>query len=359
MKSVEDNQQASRLVNQLRQLLAKGGFRLTKWISNAYDVIQSVPVSERAGSVKELDFENLPVERALGIQWDVQSDTFRFKIVVKDRPSTRRGILSVISSIYDPLGFVAPLILPAKAILRDLCRKGLEWDDRIPLEDLERWQDWLQELPNLEQFAVERCLKPKNFGRIVSSQLHNFSDASGEGYGAVTYLRVVNEARNVHCAFLMGKSRQTPQKTVTIPRLELSAAVVATRLNRMMQHELDVVVDEEFFWTDSTCVLSYIANKEKRFQTFVANRITTIHEGSRPDQWNYVDTGSNPADDASRGLSAEELIHKNRWTNGPPFLWEAEDRWPKQPEISVEIKKDDPEIKGERKTFSAASTVEA
>ena len=102
----------------------------------------------------------------------------------------------------------------------------------------------------------------------------------------------------------MGKSRQTPQKSVTIPRLELSAAVVATRLNRMMQHELDVAVDEEFFWTDSTCVLSYIANKEKRFQTFVANRITAIHEGSRPDQWNYVDTGSNPADDASRGLSA-------------------------------------------------------
>ena len=359
LKSVEDNQQASRLVDQLRQLLAKGGFRLTKWVSNAYDVIQSVPVSERASSVKELDLENLPVERALGILWDVQSDTFRFKIAVKDRPPTRRGILSVISSIYDPLGFVAPLILPAKAILRDLCRKGLDWDDRIPLEDLKRWQDWLQELPKLEQFAVERCLRPKNFGRIVSSQLHNFSDASGEGYGAVTYLRVVNEAGNVHCAFLMGKSRQTPQKSVTIPRLELSAAVVATRLNKMMQHELDVALEEEFFWTDSTCVLSYITNKEKRFQTFVANRITTIHEGSRPDQWNYVDTDSNPADDASRGLSAEDIIHQSRWINGPPFLWEAEDRWPKRPEISVEIKEDDPEVKRERKTFSIASTVEA
>ena len=348
LKSVEDNQQASRLVDQLRQLLAKGGFRLTKWVSNAYDVIQSVPVSERASSVKELDLENLPVERALGILWDV-----------KDRPPTRRGILSVISSIYDPLGFVAPLILPAKAILRDLCRKGLDWDDRIPLEDLKRWQDWLQELPKLEQFAVERCLRPKNFGRIVSSQLHNFSDASGEGYGAVTYLRVVNEAGNVHCAFLMGKSRQTPQKSVTIPRLELSAAVVATRLNKMMQHELDVALEEEFFWTDSTCVLSYITNKERRFQTFVANRITTIHEGSRPDQWNYVDTDSNPADDASRGLSAEDIIHQSRWINGPPFLWEAEDRWPKRPEISVEIKEDDPEVKRERKTFSIASTVEA
>ena len=195
--------------------------------------------------------------------------------------------------LNDPLGFVAPLILPAKAILHDLCLKGLDWEDRIPLEDLEHWQDWLQEVPKLEQFAVERCLKPKNSGRIVSSQLHNFSDASDEGYGAVTYLSLVNEARNVHCAFLMGRSRQTPQKLVTIPRLELSAAVVATISNRMMQHELDVAVNEELFWTDSMCVLSYITNKEKRLQTFIANRITTIHEGSRPDQWNYVDTGSN------------------------------------------------------------------
>ena len=330
-------------------MLAKEGSRLTKWISNAYDVIQSVPVSERAGSVKELDLENLPVERALGIKWDVQSDTFHFRIVVKDQPPTRRGILSVISSIYDPLGFVAPLILPAKAILRDLCRKGLDWDDRIPLKDLERWQYWLKQLPKLEQIAVEHCLKPKNFGGIVSSQLHNFSDALGVGYGAVTYLQVGNEAGNVHCAFLMGKLRQTHQKSVTIPRLELSAALVATRLNRMMQHELDVAVDEDFFWTDSTCVLSYIANEEKRFQMFVANRITAIHVGSRPDQWNYVDTGSNPAEDASRGLSAEELIHKNRWTNGPSFLREAEDRWPKQPEISVDIMGDDLEVKGKRK----------
>ena len=120
---------------------------------------------------------------------------------MKDRPPTRSGILSVVSSTYDPLKFIAPLILSAKAILHDLCQKGLHWDDRIPHEDLVRWHDWLKELPKLEPFAVERCLKPTNFGRIVSSQLHTFSDASGEGYGAVSYLRVVNEAKDVHYAF--------------------------------------------------------------------------------------------------------------------------------------------------------------
>ena len=243
-------------------------------------------------------------------------------------------------------------------ILRDLCRRGLDWDDKIPPEDLTRWEDWLQELPKLEQFAVERCLKPKNFGRIVSSQLHSFADASQEGYGAVTYLRVVNENGDAHCAFLMGKSRQTPQKSITIPRLELSAAVVATRLNKMMRCELDIAIDDEFYWSDSTCVLSYIANQDKRFQTFVANRLTTIHEGSRPTQWKYVETSSNPADDASRGLSAEELIRNKRWINGPAFLWEKEDQWPKQPDVSKEVKEDDPEVKKEKKTFSAVSTAE-
>ena len=191
LKSVEDDQCASRLVDQLRQLLAKGGFRLKKWISYPCDVIQSVPMSERAQSIRKLDFENLPIERCLGIQRDVQSDTFRFKIVVKDRSPTKRGILSVISSIYEPLGFVAPLILPAKVILPDLCRTGLDWYNKISAKDLTRWEDWLQELPKLEQFTVKRCFKPKNFGCIVTSQLHSFADASQVGYGVVTYLRSI------------------------------------------------------------------------------------------------------------------------------------------------------------------------
>ena len=95
-------------------------------------------------------------------------------------------------------------------------------------------------LPKLQQFSVDQCFQPKDFGDVVSPQLHTFSDASQHGYRAVTYLRVVNSSGDVYCSFLIGKSRQTPKKSVTIPRLELSAAVVATKLNLMMQHELDV-----------------------------------------------------------------------------------------------------------------------
>ena len=101
---------------------------------------------------------------------------------------------------------------------------------------------------------------------------------------------------------------------------------------------MDIAIDDEFFWSDSTCVLSYIANQDKRFQPFVANKITTIHDGSRPNQWSYVETGSNPAVDAPGGLSAQKFIQNKRWMNGPEFLWKKEDQWPKQPDVSKGVK---------------------
>ena len=133
------------------------------WLSHSRKVIESLPASERAAQVKDLDFEKLPVERALGIQWNISSDQFGFRIVIKDRPVTRRGILSIVISLYDLFGFVAPFILNAKLILKDLCRKKLDWEDVIPKDILRRWQAWLQELPKLEEVTIDRCFKPHIF----------------------------------------------------------------------------------------------------------------------------------------------------------------------------------------------------
>ena len=80
----------------------------------------------------------------------------------------------------------------------------------------------------------------------------------------------------------------------------------------MICAEIDIPIDTSLFWTDSTCVIGYIANEDKRFQTFVANRVASIREVSSPSQWRYVSTQLNPADDASRGLSADELISNTR-----------------------------------------------
>jgi len=126
LKSVPGEEEAIRLTDDLRRLLGKGSFNLTKWISNSRRVIESLPVSERAGSFKDLYDGQLPVERALGVRWDVERDKFCFKIEARSKPLTRRGLLSSVCSLYDPLGFVAPIVLPAKVILQDLCRRRLE-----------------------------------------------------------------------------------------------------------------------------------------------------------------------------------------------------------------------------------------
>jgi hypothetical protein len=137
---VESDLIAITLVHQLRQLLVKGGFHLTKWLSNSRHVIEAIPESERATTVKNLDFEDLPIERALGIHWNIQLDIFGFSITIKSRPPTRRGILSIVTSIYDPLGIAAPFILPAKFILQELCRRRNGWDELIPEEHRIRWE---------------------------------------------------------------------------------------------------------------------------------------------------------------------------------------------------------------------------
>ena len=131
LKLVATVHEASRLVSQLVQLLAKGGFHLTKWISNSRKVVEEIPAHERAPSIANLDLEDLPIDRALGTQWDVEADTLSFHVKEKPVSDTKRGMLSLISSLYDPLGFAAPLILPAKVLLQELCRLDFGWDETI------------------------------------------------------------------------------------------------------------------------------------------------------------------------------------------------------------------------------------
>ncbi|KAG1936405.1 hypothetical protein F2P79_018737 [Pimephales promelas] len=347
LTSVASEEEAIALYQDLRVLCSKGGFQLMKWISNRRTVLAAIPATERAKEVKDLDLNNdtLPVERALGVQWCVQSDTFKFKVLIKDRPLTRRGILSTVSSIYDPLGMLAPVVLSAKKILQDLCRKDLGWDDLIPDLSAQEWRGWLKELWQLEKFEVDRCLKPMDFGEVISAQLHHFADACESGYGTVTYLLLNNIERKVHCTFIMGKARVAPLKTITIPRMELTAAMVAGRMDELWRKELKMELQDSIFWTDSTSVLKYISNETSRFRTFVANRVSKILSVSSPSQWRYVNTTNNPADLASRGVKVTSLLRDNIWVSGPQFLVGPEEGWPENPDGHVRIPPDDPEVK--------------
>ena len=254
----------------------------------------------------------------------------------------RHSVLSAVSSIYEPLRLISPFVLPAKVILQDLCRLMIGWGDRISEPQLMLWQKWVA------NFAVCCCVKPEDFGDVESAQLHHFADASNYGYGTATYLRLVGRNGNVHCTLMAGKSRVALVKPITIPRAEPTAATVSVRMNKMTKSELEIPIDDTVFWTDSVNVLKYIENETTRFHTFAANRINLIREGSAPSQWRYVDTTSNPGDDAEGGLSADALLDNKRWTNGPEFLWDPETEWPKCPEVRKSItEENDPEVKNE------------
>ena len=315
------------------------------------NVLNSVPEAERSPSVKDLNLHQNAVltERALGVQWNVNTDTFSFKITNREKPATRRGILSIICSVYDPLGFVSPCILLAKAIQQELCLKGLGWNDQILESTQQQWSAWVSDLQKLERFEIPRCFKLSDFASVQCRELHHFSDASSQGYGAVSYLHQIDTTGKVHCSLVKAKSRLAPLTSVTIPRMELSAAVLATRLHRMIKQEITTPIDPSVFQTDSTC---YIENKDKRFQTFVANRIPAILEQSTANLWRYVDTSLNPADEASRGMTTDALLNNQRWVRGPDFLTEPEEAWPQRPADLGKIFSNDPEVKKTSVTFA-------
>ncbi|XP_066500465.1 uncharacterized protein [Hoplias malabaricus] len=360
LKSVATEEEAVNLKKELTNLCARGGFHLTKWVSNSRALLCSIPVDERAAEVKDLDLQHdeLPVERALGMQWCTSSDSFKFKIQLPDKPCTRRGILSVVSSVYDPMGFLAPLLLPVKLILRDLCKEKKGWDEEISEKPRQIWQKWLADLEKLSELSVSRCFKFNSFGPTKTAQIHHFSDASQDGYGVVSYLLLTNEREEKHVCFLMGKSRVAPLKQVTIPRMELTAATVAVKADRMLKEELQVPLTDSVFWTDSMTVLKYIENDALRFKTFVANRVSFIREATTSAQWKYVNTSLNPADQTSRGLKIESFMTSKSWFQGPSFL-SNKNEWPDQPKQSTYLSEHNEEVKTSAavSSNSAARTV--
>ena len=147
----------------------------------------------------------------------------------------------------------------------------LDWDQPVEEHFLKRWRSWTTQLPSLSELRIPRYYFPPGVDpKKCRLQLHVFSDASEIGYGASAYLRIVNPDDSIHCSFVMGKARNAPIKFTSIPRLELQAAVLATRLNKMLRKELDLPIQQTKYWTDSEIVLHYLKNEKRRFQTYVA-----------------------------------------------------------------------------------------
>ena len=145
---------------------------------------------------------------------------------------------------------------------------------------------------------MNRSFKPEGFGGIVECSLHHFSDASQNGYGQASYLRLVDEKGTVHCSLVMGKSRVTLTKFLSISRLELAAAALSVKISLLLRKELTIhPIIKEYFWADSKVVLAYLNNDVERFKVYIANRVQIIRDHSDPMHWNYIESKKNPADD--------------------------------------------------------------
>ena len=237
LTSLSIAEEAIKVIDKSKAMCVKDGFRLHKFVSNSKVVIDHISPENRAKGIENLDLLNdtLPVERALGIQLCIQSDSFQFRITLTDRPLTRRGILSTLNSVYDPLGFLAPVLLTGKQILQQMCKEQADWETPLLDSLKQRWQKWITDLQQLERLKIQRCVKPSEFGKVKTVELHHFSDASTAGYGQCSYFRLIDEKGQTHWTLLMGKARVTPLKSITVPRLELVAALLSVKISSLSE----------------------------------------------------------------------------------------------------------------------------
>ena len=342
LASKQNSDEATGLAKDLIGVLATGGFRLTKWMSNSREVLTSIPSSEVACDTIHLDRRELPQERALGVKWYTEQDLLSLEPVKNEFPNTKRGILSATSSVFDPLGLAAPYVINAKLIIQELWRRQVKWDDELPNDILKKWQSWKEGLKTSRAITIPRWY---GFHRdeCQNVQLHLFCDASEIAYGAVAYFRTVT-CGHVNVSFIVSKTRLAPIKTLTIPRLELQAAVVATRLKSKILEEIDFEVDETHFWSDSKIVLHYLSNTQRRFSTFVSHRVAEIVSNSDVREWHHISGAMNVADDCTRGKEIHELTPQCRWISGPEFLMVPKAEWPSVEEEPI-VDDSDLEIK--------------
>ncbi|XP_042611086.1 uncharacterized protein LOC109074690 [Cyprinus carpio] len=326
LRSFATEAEAVDVLKRAQNLLAGYNIKLHKITSNKVDVINAFPKEDRARGLETLDLavDDLPIQRSLGVAWDRTRDTFTFNIPEPQKPFTRRGVLSTINSVFDPLGFLAPVMVEGRLLLRELVSQGTDWDSPLPPEKFDKWQRWQDSLQGLNHLNISRTYSTCSLTRAKATELCVFSDASVKAIAAVAYLKVETDEGHTEVSFVLGKAKLAPLAELTIPRLELCAAVLATEIADQIREEIGLMLDRITFFTDSKVVLGYITNESRRFYVYVNNRVQRIRQSSHPGQWRYVATENNPADLGSRSVAASQL-QGSSWLTGPRFLLEPEE----------------------------------
>ena len=349
--SVPTAVEAIQLMKDSKALLEKGNLTLHKFLSNDDKVAEELGCE---GPTTKVISGNTTIDRTLGLHWDITCDVFRFS-EVPVKMCSRRGVLSTVASVFDPLGFLTPFLLKGKLLLQTLCYDKKGWDDPLDTGQQRQWNSWTSSLPDLNQLFINRCYMHLDLHHPDLVELHVFSDASTTAYGPCCYVRLVDSKTGlVSVSLVMGKSRVAPRKTVTIPRLELQAATLAVKLGDFVKKELKYQDISVYYWTDSEAVLGYISNEGRKFHIFVCNRVERIRDSTNPSDWNYVSSEENPADVASRGSDIKNI--PSSWFEGPQFLHDIQ-FCPKQRYSTAHyiLNPTDPEIK---KVFVNTTVVE-
>lgn len=336
--SVETEEEALDLIRQIRFIHGQAGFEIRGWMSNSTVVTEALKDSPAID--KNLNVEaKLATEKVLGLWWDTASDMFTFRLSIKHdqellsgtKVPTKREVLRTLMTVFDPLGFLGNLLMFLKILLQEIWRSGVQWDQQIGDEQFEKWRRWLKELSKVESVSIPRCYRLLTSPDATNTiQLHIFVDASIDGYAAVAYFRF-EEKGNIECSLITSKTRVAPLKFVSIPRLELQAAVIGARLARSIAETHKLQIKERYFWTDSRDVLFWLASDHRRFTQFVGFRVGEILETTDVSEWNWLRSRENVADKGTKWQKAPDLAPSSRWFCGPDFLWKPIQEWPGKP----------------------------
>ncbi|XP_022827044.1 uncharacterized protein LOC111356792 [Spodoptera litura] len=337
LDSFETEEEAVSVATQVKEIHQKACFVLRKWMSTHTNIARALEpeavLSTNDTTVKLINSE----EKILGLMWDPQRDTFAFNMKLLKLPSnilhkqqhTKREALKIVMSLYDPLGLASPVTIKAKQILQEAWRQGTGWDETLPESLAKQWTAWLQQLHRLNNIKIPRCYA--GYSAAANVQLHVFTDASELAYAAVAYWRTESEEGHVNVSLVMAKARVAPLKITSIPRLELQAAVLGTRIAAAVkeEHEID---PPTIYWTDSKTVLTWIKRGSRSYKPFVAHRLAEIEESSKVNNWRWVPSKINIADAATRDVPSNfESAHA--WYTGPIFLRLSEKQWPSQGDV--------------------------
>lgn len=315
------------LARAVRDIHQGGGFFIHKWISNDATVVAALEGGPTHGAVSEVSPCNSAT--VLGLNWNTSTDCLSFRwradlddLLKRDQMPTKRLVLRLGMSIFDPLGLISHITVLPRIILRDVWRTNTAWDDQIGEECRQRWDDWKSCIERLDRIQV-----PRYYGALEDQvDIHIFVDGSESAIGAAAYVVCRRDDGQTTTTLCLAKCKVAPLKTKGIPRLELDAAVLGTRVAAIIRSANVWNIGRTIYWSDSQVVLYWLRNHKRRYTSYVANRVGDILRRTDAKDWRWVPTNLNPADWATKFQANRE--DDPLWWHGPRFLHETETRWP-------------------------------